>query len=75
MRRREAADASRSNGGSGWVAFNFSRSIRLVGELASQHASNISSTGANLTLTSYLAGPRYTMGRLTPTSRHSPSHS
>ncbi len=48
------------NGGSGWVAFNFSRSIGLVGELASQHASNISSTGANLTLTSYLAGPRYT---------------
>jgi opacity protein-like surface antigen len=47
------------NGGSGWVAFNFSRSIGVVGEIASQHASNVSSTGADLTLTSYLAGPRY----------------
>ena len=38
------------NGGSSWFAFNFSHSIGLVGELASQHDSNIS----------YLAGPRYT---------------
>jgi peptidoglycan-associated lipoprotein len=50
------------NGGSGWVAFNFSRSLGLVGEIASQTASNISSTGTDLTLTSYLAGPRYTWG-------------
>jgi outer membrane immunogenic protein len=47
------------NGGSGWVAFNFSHSVGVVGEIASQHASNISSSGADLTLTSYLAGPRY----------------
>ncbi|MGA9041056.1 MAG: outer membrane beta-barrel protein [Terriglobales bacterium] len=47
------------NGGSGWVAFNFSRSLGIVGEIASQHASNISSSGADLTLTSYLAGPRF----------------
>ena len=51
------------NGGSGWVAFNFSHSFGIVGEIASQHASNISSSGADLTLTSYLAGPRYTWGR------------
>jgi outer membrane immunogenic protein len=51
------------NGGSGWLAFNFSHSLGIVGEIASQHASNISSTGADLTLTSYLAGPRYTWGR------------
>jgi outer membrane immunogenic protein len=57
------------NGGSGWVSFNFTRSLALVGEIASQHASNVSSTGADLTLTSYLAGPRYTWvrpHRLTP---------
>jgi outer membrane immunogenic protein len=51
------------NGGSGWVAFNFSHSLGVVGEIASQHASNISSSDADLTLTSYLAGPRYTWGR------------
>jgi peptidoglycan-associated lipoprotein len=58
------------NGGSGWVAFNFSRSIGIVGEIAGQHASNISSTGADLTLTSFLAGPRVTWktgaGRFAP---------
>ena len=48
------------NGGSGWVAFNFSHSLGIVGEVAAQHASNISSTGADLTLTSFLAGPRHT---------------
>ncbi len=47
------------NGGSGWVAFNFSHSVGIVAEIASQHASNISSSAADLTLTSYLAGPRY----------------
>ena len=47
------------NGGSGWVAFNFSHSVGIVGEIASQHVSNISSSGADLTLTSYLVGPRY----------------
>jgi hypothetical protein len=57
------------NGASGWAAFKFSRSIGLIGEIASQTASNISSTGAGLTLTSFLAGPRYTWdhaGRLAP---------
>jgi outer membrane immunogenic protein len=47
------------NGGSAWVAFNFSRSFGIVGEVASQEASNISHSGADLTLTSFLAGPRY----------------
>jgi outer membrane immunogenic protein len=51
------------NGGSGWVAFNFSHSLGIVGEIASQYASNISSTGADLTLTSYLGGPRFTLRR------------
>jgi peptidoglycan-associated lipoprotein len=52
------------NGGSGWAAFNFNRSIGVVGEIASQHASNISSTGDDLTLTFFLAGPRYTLNRM-----------
>jgi outer membrane immunogenic protein len=47
------------NGGSGWVAFNVNRSIGIVGEIASQDASKISNTGADLTLTSFLAGLRY----------------
>ena len=51
------------NGGSGWVAFNFSHSLGIVGEVAGQHASNISSSGADLTLTSFLAGPRRTWSR------------
>jgi outer membrane immunogenic protein len=51
------------NGGNAWASFNFSRSLGLVGEVASQTASNISSTGADLTLTSFLAGPRYTWTR------------
>jgi outer membrane immunogenic protein len=51
------------NGGNGWVAINFSHSLGIVGEIASQYASNISSSGTDLTLTSYLAGPRYVLGR------------
>jgi outer membrane immunogenic protein len=47
------------NGGSGWMAFNFTHSVGIVGEIASQHASNISGTGLDLTLSSFLAGPRY----------------
>ena len=57
------------NGGSGWVAFNFGRSLGIVGEIASQDASNISTSGADLTLTSFLAGPRYrrrVAGRFVP---------
>jgi peptidoglycan-associated lipoprotein len=50
------------NGGSGWIAVNFSHSLGIVGEVASQHASNISGSSADLTLTSFLAGPRYTWG-------------
>jgi outer membrane immunogenic protein len=50
------------NGGSGWMAFDLSHALGIVGEIASQHASNVSSSGADLTLTSYLAGPRYTWG-------------
>ena len=47
------------NGGNVWAAFNFKRSLGIVAELASQHASDVAGTSADLTLTSYLAGPRY----------------
>jgi len=47
------------NGGNVWAAFNFKRSLGIVAELAGQHASDVPGTSADLTLTSYLAGPRY----------------
>jgi len=56
-------------GGSGWASYNFSRSFGLVGEVASQHASNIGPLSADLTLTSFLAGARYKWnagGRFSP---------
>jgi outer membrane immunogenic protein len=56
-------------GGSGWVGYNFTHSFGVVGEVASQHASNISPFAADLTLTSFLGGVRYKRGigqRLTP---------
>jgi outer membrane immunogenic protein len=51
------------NGGSVWVGIKFTRSVGIVGEIAGQHASGINSAGADLTLTSFLAGPRYTWTR------------
>lgn len=57
------------NGGNGWLALNATKSIAVVGEVGVQHASNVVGTGADLTLTSYLFGPRYTVrrfGRLQP---------
>jgi outer membrane immunogenic protein len=56
-------------GGNGWASFNFTRHLAIVGEVAAQHASDISGSGADLTLTSYLFGPRYTLihaGRFKP---------
>jgi outer membrane immunogenic protein len=47
------------NGGNGWIAYDWTRSFAVVGEIASQHASNIAGSGADLTLTSYLFGARY----------------
>ena len=57
------------NGANGWLGFHLGHGIALVGELAVQHAGNIANTGADLTLTSFVAGPRYTshaFGRLQP---------
>ena len=48
------------NGGDGWVSYNLTRSWAVVGQIGAQHASNIGGTsGADLTLTSYLFGGRF----------------
>jgi outer membrane immunogenic protein len=57
------------NGGDAWIAYNLTGSFAVVAQVASQHASNIGGSGADLTLTSYLFGSRYTWrnaGRLEP---------
>jgi outer membrane immunogenic protein len=57
------------NGGYGWLGYHLGHGVAIVGEIAVQHAGNIENTGADLTLTSFLAGPRYTVhafGRLQP---------
>jgi outer membrane immunogenic protein len=48
------------NGGAGWFGYNLGHRLALVGEVGSQYASNINSTNADLTLTSFLLGPRRT---------------
>jgi outer membrane immunogenic protein len=51
------------NGGSGWFSYNLNHRLALVGEVGSGYASNINSTTSDLTLTSFLAGPRYSWHR------------
>jgi outer membrane immunogenic protein len=51
------------NGGAGWVGYDLTPklgtgSLALIGEFGGGHASDVNSTTANLTLTSYMAGPR-----------------
>jgi outer membrane immunogenic protein len=48
-------------GGDAWFGYRLIRSFTLTGELASQHSSSIYGTGADLTLLSYLFGPRYAL--------------
>jgi peptidoglycan-associated lipoprotein len=47
-------------GGSASAAFEVHRGLAAVGEFSAAHASNIAPGGEDLTLTSYLFGPRYT---------------
>src|SRR5579863_6002165 len=47
------------NGGSGWFGYNFDHGLTLVAEVSGSHAANINGSAADLTLTSYLFGPRY----------------
>jgi peptidoglycan-associated lipoprotein len=57
------------NGGGAWFAYDFSPSLAVVGEVGGQYSSHINGTTADLTLTSFLAGPRYSRHvgkRMTP---------
>lgn len=47
------------NGGAGWFAFNFSPRLAIAAEVGSTHASNVDGTTGDLTLTSFLGGPKY----------------
>jgi outer membrane immunogenic protein len=47
------------NGGDVSFAYHFDSAFAAVAEISSVHAGNISGSGADLTLTSYLFGPRY----------------
>jgi outer membrane immunogenic protein len=47
------------NGGSGSYAYHFGPQFAAVIEVGAVHASKIDSTGLDLTLTSYLVGPRF----------------
>ena len=47
------------HGANAWFAYNVTQSFAVVAEVSSQRASDISGSGEDLTLTSYLFGPRY----------------
>lgn len=46
------------HGANAWFAYNFTHSFAVAAEVSSQRASDISGSGQDLTLTSYLFGPR-----------------
>lgn len=48
------------NGGGAWLGYRLTNSFTAVAEFSAQHAGNINGTGEDLTLFSYLFGPRYT---------------
>lgn len=49
------------NGGNAWAGYHLTDAISAVGEFSAQHAGNINGSGEDLTLFSYLFGPRYTL--------------
>jgi outer membrane immunogenic protein len=49
------------NGGNAWLGYHLTNSFSVVGEFSGQHAGNINGSGEDLTLFSYLFGPRYTL--------------
>lgn len=51
------------NGGNAWFGFHLSDSFSVVAEFSAQHAANINDSGQDLTLSSYLFGPRYTLDK------------
>lgn len=51
------------DGGGGWFALNVTKHWAAVADVSAQHASDINGSGLDLTLTSYVAGPRYRLGQ------------
>jgi hypothetical protein len=51
------------NGASGSVAYNVNSWVGVVGDFGVSHAGNLNSTGLDLTITSYLFGPRVSYRR------------
>lgn len=51
------------HGANAWFAHNFTHSVAVVAEVGSQRASDISGSSEDLTLTSYLFGPRFSWHR------------
>jgi len=47
------------NGGSGWFSIGLPYHFSAVADVGVQHAGNINGSGVDLTLTSYVFGPRY----------------
>lgn len=47
------------NGGSGSFAYRFKPALAVVADFGAVHAGNVDSTGLDLTLTTFLFGPRY----------------
>ena len=47
------------NGGNAWFGYRFHRNWSVVGELGAVRAPSIGTAGADLTLFTYLGGPRY----------------
>ncbi|HTZ75340.1 MAG TPA: outer membrane beta-barrel protein [Candidatus Aquilonibacter sp.] len=49
------------NGGDGWAGWRFTPQWSFDGEFATMRSSNISGTPANLTMYTFLGGPRFTL--------------
>lgn len=47
------------NGGGAWAAVDLNDHFAIVAEVSVQHSSNVASSGGDLTLASYVFGPRY----------------
>jgi outer membrane immunogenic protein len=50
------------NGGNAWIGLPLGHHFSGVAEFSGEYAGNVNATGADLTLYSYLFGPRYTLG-------------
>jgi outer membrane immunogenic protein len=49
------------NGGNGWASYGLAGGFSVVGEFSGQHAGDINGSGNDLTLVSYLFGPKYSL--------------